>query len=258
MVKEAPSAPSAYANLGDAIAVTRPDSAIKLYDRAIYYDQGYIHAHVNAAIIMSRKGDHRQAIHYLRVANEIEPGSARVLSNLGLAFSAAGEPDSALSALDRALSVDPNSALVRLNRAGVLTALSRPADARAELHRALELDPKLTPARLMLADYYEKNGQIDSAVAYMNRVAAEQPAAANFNRLGSLLVRGGDSARAERSYAQALKLDSTFVPALYNQSIMLAQRGDTAAAMKLAGRAYRLRPDLEAVRTVFLRLGGRQ
>jgi tetratricopeptide (TPR) repeat protein len=258
MVREAPTAPSAYANLADAIAVAQPDSAIKLYDRAIFFDRGYVHAHVNAAILMSRKGDHRQAIHYLRVANEIEPGSARVLSNLGLAFSAAGEPDSALAALDRALAVDPGSALVRLNRAGALLALSRRDEAKAELQQALELDPKLTPARLMLADYYEKSGKIDSAVAQMDRLAAEQPAPAHFNRLGSLLVSTGDSVRAERCYTQALKLDSMFLPALYNQSIILAQRGDTTAALKLASRAYRLRPDLEAVKTIFLKLGGRQ
>jgi tetratricopeptide (TPR) repeat protein len=258
MVREAPTAPSAYANLADAIAASRPDSAVRLYDHAISLDRSYVHAYVNAAVLLSRKGDHRQAVHYLRVANEIEPGSSHVLSNLGLAFLAAGEPDSALAALSRAENADPGSATVRLNRAGALLALERGAEAAAVLRQALALDDKLTPARLMLAEYFEKGGRFDSAVFQMAQVAEEQPAPAHFNRLGSLLVKTGDSARAERSYLQALRLDSTFVPALYNQAVMFAVHGDSNGARRLIGRAYRLRPDLEAVRSFYARLSGGQ
>ena len=252
MIREAPTAPSAYANLADAIAGTRPDSALALYDHALRLDQGYIHAHVHAAILLSQKGDHRRAIHYLRVANELQPNSVLVLNNLGLAFLAAGETDSALATFAHALMVQPGSVLLHLNRANVLVAAGQPDEAEAELHRVLALDSTLPAARTMLVDWLKQRGRYDSAIDLMQGVVRDQPSATYFNRLGSLFISAGDSARAGDCYERALRLDSAFVPALYNQSVLLAARGESAAARVLAGRAYRLRPDLEAIRELYL------
>ncbi|MCX6842880.1 MAG: tetratricopeptide repeat protein [candidate division WOR-3 bacterium] len=252
MIREAPTAPSAYANLADAIAGSRPDSALALYDHALRLDQGYIHAHLHAAIRLSQKGDHRRAIHYLRVANELQPNSVLVLNNLGLAFLAAGETDSALATFAHALTVQPGSALLHLNRANVLVTAGQPDEAEAELHRALALDSTLPAARTMLVDRLKQRGRYDSAIVLMQGVVRDQPSAAYFNRLGSLFISAGDSARAGDSYERALRLDSAFVPALYNQSVLLAARGESAAARVLAGNAYRLRPDLQAIRELYL------
>jgi hypothetical protein len=53
-----------------------------------------------------------------------------------------------------------------------------------------------------------------------------------------------------------VRLDSTAVPALYNAAVISAARGDTAAALAFAERAYRLRPDLAAVNELYARLAG--
>jgi tetratricopeptide (TPR) repeat protein len=248
MVREAPEAPSAYANLADAIADSRPDSALVLYDRALALDQGYVHAHMHAARLFSAKRDHRRALHHLRLANELRPNSTSVLNNLGLAFAAAGETDSALAAFDRALAGEPGSAPLRVNRASTFIAAGRQEEAAEELHRALELDSALPAARSMLADILKAQGRFDSAIVLMQQVVGQLPAAPSLNRLGSLWVSAGDSARARACYEQALRLDSTCVPALYNLSILYAASGESAAARVLASRAFRLRPDLEAVR----------
>jgi tetratricopeptide (TPR) repeat protein len=251
MVREAPTAPSAYANLADAIAGAQPDSALALYDHALRLDQGYIHAHLDAAIVLSQKGDHRRAIHHLRVANELQPNSVLVLNDLGLAFMAAGETDSALATFARALAVQPGSALLHLNRANVLVTAGQADEAEAELHRALALDSFLPAARTMLVDRLKQRGRYDSAIVLMQGVVREQPSAEHFNRLGSLFISTGDSGRAGECYKQALRLDSGYVPALYNQSVLFAARGESAAARVLAGRAYRLRPDLEAIKEIY-------
>ncbi len=248
MVREAPEAPSAYANLADAIAGERPDSALALYNRALRLDQGYVHAYLHAGILLSRKGDHRNAIHHLRLANELEPNSATALNNLGLAFIAAGQPESALATLDRAVSIHSGSAPLHLNRASALAAAGRTAEAETDLHLALELDSTLHPARVLLADRLRLRGLYDSAALLLEQVARSEPTAANLNRLGSLLVAAGDSARAEKYYESALRLDSTCVPALYNLSVLTAARGDSVAARVWAEQAFRLRTDLEAVR----------
>jgi tetratricopeptide (TPR) repeat protein len=248
MVREAPDAPSAYANLADAIGGSQPDSAIALYNHALRLDQGYVHAHSHAAMLLSRKGDHRRALHHLRLANELQPNSAQVLNNLGLAFAAAGETDSALAAFDRAVAAHPGSALLHLNRASTLFTTGRIEAADAELDRAISLDSTMTAAWMMLADRLEQQGRYDSAIAVMQKVAGIHPSAAHLNRLGSLLICAGDSDRAGMYYERALRADSGYIPALFNLSVLLSVDGESAAALGLAERAYRLRPDLEAVR----------
>jgi tetratricopeptide (TPR) repeat protein len=256
MVKEARTAPSAYANLADALVAFNPDSAVRLYDKAISLDQGYVHAHLNVATVYSRRQDHRRALHHLRIARELKPASVQVLNNLGLAFMAAGEGDSALAALDQGLRFAPDSPLLHLNRGSALSVAGRSEEARAEFSRALELDSSQTEARVMLAEELKREGRPESAAGLMMQVVAKQPSPAYLNRLGSMLVASGDSSRAEQCYLEALRRDSAFVPALYNQAILYAARGESARARTLAGRAFRLRPDLEAVKSVYLGLGG--
>jgi tetratricopeptide (TPR) repeat protein len=248
MVREAPDAPSGYANLADALAGQRPDSALALYNHALRLDQGFVAAYVHAGILLSEKGDHRRAIHNLRLANELEPNSLLALNDLGLAFMAAGEADSALATFDRAISVHPGSALLHLNRANALVAAERAGDAEAELYRALALDSTLPSARLQLADRLKLRGQYDSAIVMIRAVVNDYPTAEHYNRLGSLFITAGDSGRAGQNYESALRLDSTYVPTLYNLSVLSAARGDSVAARVLAERAFRLRPDLQTIK----------
>jgi tetratricopeptide (TPR) repeat protein len=255
MVREAPDAPSAYANLADAIAGQRPDSALALYNHALRLDQGFVHAYVHAGILLSERGDHRRAIHNLRLANELEPNSVLALNDLGLAFVAAGQADSALATFDRAISIHPGSALLHLNRANALVATGHQNEAESELYRALALDSTLPAARLLLADRLKLRGQYDSAIMMVQAVVNDYPTATHFNRLGSLFIVAGDSGRAGQCYESALRLDSTYVPTLYNLSVLVAARGESVAARVLAARAFRLRPDLQTIKELREHLG---
>jgi len=168
MVREAPTAPSAYSSLADAIAGTRPDSALALYEHALRLDPNYVHAHLHAAIILSDKGDQRRAIQHLRVARELVPNSDMVLNNLALAFRDAGEIDSALATIDRAIAAQPGgSAVLHLNRASVLITAGRTDEAADELRRALALDSAVPGARTMLAHLLRQRGRYDSAFVPM-------------------------------------------------------------------------------------------
>ena len=98
---------------------------------------------------------------------------------------------------------------------------------------------------------FRQRGQYDSAIVLMEGEIRYRPSAENFDRLGGLLADDGDSLRAGQSYNQALRIDPTYAPALYDLAVLSAARGDTASAHMLADRAYRLRPDVEAVRKLY-------
>ncbi len=255
MVHEAPNAPNAYASLADAIAERKPDSALALYESALRLDSGYVHAHLHAAIILGDKGDQRGAIQHLRVARKLVPKSDMVLNNLALAFRDAGEIDSALVTIDRAVAAQGGgSAVLHLNRASVLVTAGRADEAAAELGRALAMDSTMAGPRTMLADLLRQRGRYDSAIVLMQGEVRYRPSAASFTYLGDMFVSKGDSVRAAESYGLALRLDPSSLTALYNLSVLSAARGDLAAARILAERAYRLRPDIEAIKQLHFQL----
>ena len=178
-----------------------------------------------------------------------------VLNNLALAFRDAGEIDSALVTIDRAMVVTSRGTpALHLNRASVLMTAGRAGEAADELGRALAQDSTLAGARPELANILENHGRYDSAIVLMRGEVEYRPTAVSYANLGDLFISTGDSARAWDSYSQALRCDPTYVPALYNQSVMSAARGDLTAARMLAEQAYRLRPDLEAIRKLYLQL----
>ncbi len=146
MVKEAPGEPEGYFGLARVIQEVMPDSAIKLYNRAILLEQGYVNAHINIAILYSQKGDHRRAVHHLRLANEMNPDSPRIQTELGFAFLRRGINESPLR----------DSALKAFNR-------------------ALLLDSTSLQALLGTALTLELNGKTEEAVAIFTRLKKESP-----------------------------------------------------------------------------------
>jgi len=245
MVREAPNSASAYANLAGAILRAQPDSAIKLYNRAILLDQGFTRAHINIAILYSEKGDFRRAIHHLRLADELEPNSIRVQNNLGYAFLLSGQVDSAVSAFARALDLDSSAPEPRLGLA-LAFGLAGRADACGSMFaRLLKINP----------------GWADSAKAVIAQLrlgcpsqAGSQERARLINRLGTICFVLGDTAEAVSYYQEALGLDSLCVSALYNLAIINLALGDSTAARRLINQAVKIRPDLRELRELRVRL----
>lgn len=243
MVREAPRAPSAYAGLAQAMAGTNPDSAIRLYNRALYYDQGYLPANINLGILYAQRGDYRRAVHQLRLADMLQPNSAMIQHNLGLTWLGAADLDSALAAFDRAVELEPTAAKPYLGRSIALSLLGRIPEAELDLRTALSLDSTA------LADLQT------FARTLCGQTGHRLGSPLGLNRLGTLLAAAGDTTLAETCYLRALELDSTWVPALFNEAVIAAIRGDTVTARTLAARGLRLRPDLTSLQELYNALG---
>jgi tetratricopeptide (TPR) repeat protein len=99
-----------------------------------------------------------------------------------------------------------------------------------------------------------QRGRYDSAIVLMQGEVRYRPSASSFSFLGDLFISRGDTARAEESYGKALRIDPKYLTALFNLAALSAAQGKLAAALPLAERAYRLRPDLEATRKLYLQL----
>ncbi len=246
MIKEAPNAPSAYVNLAGALRSSAPDSAIKLYNRAIILDQGFVSAHINIAILYGQKADFRRMLHHLRLAEELQPNSVRVQNNLGYAFLMTGQPDSAFVRFNQALEIDSLLAPALLGNSLALAIMGRTPEANLSLSRLITIYPDWRDSSRLtihqLADIDLSNSTVPRNLSLSRAIY--------INRLGSLFIALDDTASAEKFYLTALKNDPNCVPALYNLAVIAINRNDRKTALNLINRAIRLRPDLNELKTL--------
>jgi tetratricopeptide (TPR) repeat protein len=238
MVREAPGAPSAYAYLARALRSFNPDSAIKLYNRAIILDQGFVSAHLNVAILYAQKGDWRRALHHLRLAEELAPEMVQIQNQFGYTFLLAGEPDSAEARFTRALELDSTLTPARLGRALSIGLTGRTGEAGALIQALVAVEPVWQDTGRQMVSELFKVFALDTSFQTAPRRAVY------INRLGSMLLALGDTLQAEGFYRRALEVDENCVPALYHLAVLSLNRGDRLTARRLIGRALKLRPDI--------------
>lgn len=244
MVREAPGAPVAYLNLAGVLSPSNPDSAIKLLNRAIILDQGLVEAHINIAGLYSRKGDMRRMFHHLRLAEELEPNSARLHNHYGYGYLFAGQVDSGIARFEQALKIDPGlgSAVLGL---GIGMGLSDRTEKAGEILGRLEqADPSYRDTAQRIISELCRARSADTAT--VNR----EQSAVFINHLGRLLAVLGDTVQAEACYQRALEFNRGCVPALYNLALLMLNRGDTIRARNYMQQAVQLQPDLKRLNSL--------
>jgi len=132
----------------------------------------------------------------------------------------------AREAIDRALMLDPINPRAHRAAGTVAYASKRYADAVAEYRRSLELNPAISNAHALMGDSLMELGKMAEA---RSAYAAEPAAMFRLRGQAVLEHRVGNQAAAKQAYDQ---LVSEFGDAaLYQQAEVLAQWGQTAAAM---------------------------
>ncbi|MEO0085428.1 MAG: hypothetical protein ABIK37_02225 [candidate division WOR-3 bacterium] len=168
------------------------------------------------------------------------PRAPVALAGLARAIAAA-EPDSAIALYNHAILIDQGYVRAHVE---IGQLYGRTGDTRRALHH-LRLAEQLRPdspgvlGNLSLA--WLAAGQSDSALAKAELAIRREPVLP-------------DSAFAAVACARVLARDSSNVPALYHQSLLLLTRGDTVSARALIQRVLDLRPDLRALRRLVERL----
>jgi len=125
------------------------------------FDSARIHIMGGSAPAMERaglsylsRGDPRTAVMVLSRAVQVDPVSARLRLDLGVALLAAGRTAEADSAFQGALEIQPTLWNARVGRAQVEVALGRPEEAVAHLHELISEHPDVAPAYTLLASVY--------------------------------------------------------------------------------------------------------
>jgi Flp pilus assembly protein TadD len=134
-----------------------------------------------------------------------QPGNPGVHALLSAIALRKGDKDQALAEIHRALDLDPNRAAFHEDLA--LLQAGDPAMAssvEAELKAAVELDPRSVNAKLLLAAFYARNNRLPEAEKISwDAVAADTTSLAARANVAQVILKRGDSARAEQVLRQA-------------------------------------------------------
>jgi TolB-like protein len=158
-------------------------------------------------------------------------------AGIALAFarfcSRTGRDDDARAAIARALTLDPLNARVHRVAGIVNYAARRYADALPPLRRALELKPKIANGNYYLgASLYQLGQNREARAAF----AAEPQQIFGLSGLAIVGHRLGNAPEAKAAMAAMIKEFGD--NSLYQQAEVLAQWGDTEAALTALDRAY--------------------
>ena len=161
--------------------------ATGLLDRAIAIDPGYAPAHAQRGITYILLSDSNygsipepealeQAERILDQALSLDPGSAEAWAGRGFFLSETGDQAQAIEALQRALAVNPSLVNARNWLAGALFLSGDLEEAHLVRQEVLVRDPLYLPGISNLLDEYVLYGDIEKALALMDRVRPYMPA----------------------------------------------------------------------------------
>jgi tetratricopeptide (TPR) repeat protein len=165
-------------------------------------------------VLKLQSGKAGAACAHLEQALKLNPASAQVMSNLGMALAALNRDQEALAILDRAVAIMPASVEAITNRGNVLTKLGRLAEALAAFDAALALAPGFPGTLANRGNALAALGRFEEALAQYDAVLAAVPAHAetHLNRASALsaLSRAGEAVAA---FDRALALRPDYVKA---------------------------------------------
>ncbi len=157
---------------------------------------------------------------YLR-ALQIKPNDRDANLNLATAYLQLGEPKQALPYAKRAVEVDIENGPGRVNLGAVYAAMGSHREAVLEFEAAanrMDLTPELL---LNMADSLGKIGRFREMANTLDRLVAERPSAAAWERLGYARFKLAEYDASIAAFRESVALDPRYYPALNGEGVTL-------------------------------------
>lgn len=173
-------------------------------------------------------GNADRAITAYRAALAVDPASAPLQVNLGLALAARGDWTGAIAAYQRALTLDPRQPLTAVNLGIALEQAGDQQAATEAYQHAVRADPTHPLGYLNTGTQLLRNERAAEARPWIEKALARDPGlAAGHFQLALVLLQAQDLAGAERAARRALALDTAQAEA---QRLLTALQEATASA----------------------------
>jgi tetratricopeptide (TPR) repeat protein len=242
-LKAQPTNVQAHVLKGNAlVGLSSFDEALKAIEEAIRLDPSRGTTFTNLGLVELARGRRSEAEVAFKKAVELAPKSVEAHLALGNFYWSSGKSAETEQAFRAALSVQPNHAIANRAMAALTIATGRHREAEQYLIRIA--DTLKTPeAEFALADYYLLLGQPQSAIARLEKLAAERKdSPAVGERLARAYAAAGDRTRATKVVEQVLAGNDAPVGAQLLKGQLLIDEGKREDAFKTVQAAASSHP----------------
>lgn len=206
------------------------------------------------ALLASRTGGPEAVVRAIEASglDLAQPGLVALLRHWAESKVSLGEGDAALAEIDGALERKPEAAPLHDVKARVLARLGRSEEARKEFREALRVDPGYGSALAGLGALAASEGNLEEAIALLDRANADRIGDVDSALLAASLVRQqGRLEETERRLRAILAVAPGQASALNDLAWTLARLGrNLDEALDLAERAAEISPSPETLDTL--------
>lgn len=215
----------------------RLSEATEEFKKTLELEAENVPALLGLAQITGRLNDLPTAMGLARRAVQLEPRNAQALNTLGVFLYQAGQVREAARYFKEALALTPQDPGMLINMARSQAQLERWEQAEAYARQAVAADPAALEPRLLQSELALQQGQVEAAVAGLERLAAAHPQRAEvFNALlqaGEICRRSQALASAVKCYDQALRMVPGSLPARLGKAQALGDQGQWDQAIRI-------------------------
>jgi len=145
-------------------------AAEREFRRAIELNPNLALAHTWYANYLVSRRQLSQAIAEVRLAEQLDPFSLVVITNVGWTLGYDRRPDEAIAAYRRALALDPRYVQARSRFASELSVIGRFDESAAEARQVADLSRHNPPSLALLAQIHARAGRRSEAVSLLNQL----------------------------------------------------------------------------------------
>ncbi|MBI2123779.1 MAG: tetratricopeptide repeat protein [Candidatus Wildermuthbacteria bacterium] len=214
-------------------------------------DQVGISRDVQLAIAYAR-GDTLENNEKIQGATEISPKRVATWETLGAVYRdikfAAGALEWAMRSFETAIALEPANPVLRTELGKLYVTSEQYDKARAQFEKAAVLKLDYVEAQLQLALVFEKEKDVNSAIAKMKDIALRYPLdTESLFQLGRLQYNNGQVEEAMAQFRQILQLVPSHSNARFALGVALEKQGNTQEAIAEFEKVLELNPGNEAV-----------
>jgi predicted O-linked N-acetylglucosamine transferase (SPINDLY family) len=166
----------AFCNRGMVeIVLGKLDRAKESFDRALLFQPRHAEALVGNSMVSSELRHHEEAAAKLAMALAIKPGSPRILAQRGRLSYELQRLEPALADFEAALAISPKLELALRGKAQACLVMGKTAQAIAAAAALIEQNPRSEMGLALMGFAYSNQGEIDTAIEYLDRALAIRP-----------------------------------------------------------------------------------
>jgi TolB-like protein/Tfp pilus assembly protein PilF len=178
---------------------------LESYYRAVALNPNYAPVVANIGSLNYSLGKYDEALKWLRKTIELQPGFARFYALVGLQYLYLDMGAQARSWLERSLEFQPGFIFPDMVLASLSVYEGKPEEALTRIKRILAAHPDEPNALNVAGDAESAAGRYKEAVPYYEKlVEISSVGGAPGNKLGFVLMKTGDVAKAEKTIAESL------------------------------------------------------